>query len=235
MVKGYLMNSAAYMTGAGDTLPSNNQGVERMDLARAFDATPRLLVDQTEILHATGQTFTLSGSVASAAQPFRVTLAWSDAPGTTAGSPWVNDLDLEVSVGGITYLGNVFSGAESAPGGAADIKNNVESVFLPAGTTGDFTVTLRSANLAGDSVHGNDDPTDQDFALILYNAGDETPAIPRIGPSPAALSFSGIAGAQPGQTDPEHPQHRDGASTSAPAPTRPGSRSRPDRGPHPRL
>jgi hypothetical protein len=190
------MNSAAYMTGAGagDTLPSNNQGMGRMDLGRAFDATPRLLVDQTAILRATGQTFTLSGSVARADQPFRVTLAWSDAPGSTAGSPWVNDLDLEVSIGGVTYLGNVFSGAESAPGGTPDIKNNVESVFLPAGTAGDFTITVRATNLAGDGVPGDDDLTDQDFALIVYNASDGAPAIPRIGPSPAALSFSGIAG-----------------------------------------
>ena len=196
MVKGSLMNSAAYMigTGAGDTLPSNNQGMGRMDLGRAFDATPRLLVDQTTILGATGQTFTLSGSVASAALPFRVTLAWSDAPGTTAGSPWVNNLDLEVTVGGVTYLGNVFSGAASAPGGATDTQNNVESVFLPAGTTGEITITVRATNLAGDGVPGNGDPTDQDFALIVYNASDGTPAIPRVGPSPAALSFLGIAG-----------------------------------------
>jgi hypothetical protein len=196
MVKGYLMASTTYMTGAGggDTLPSNNQGMGRMDLGRAFDATPRLLVDQTEILGATGQTFTLSGSVASADQPFRVTLAWSDAPGTTVGSPWVNDLDLEVSIGGVTYLGNVFSGGASVPDGAADIKDNVESVFLPAGTTGDFTVTVRATNLAGDGVPGNDDATDQDFALIVYNATDGAPAIPRVGPSPTALAFSGISG-----------------------------------------
>jgi len=160
MVKGYLMSSAAYMTGAGagDTLPSNNQGMGRMDLARAFDATLRLLVDQTVVLGATGQTFTLSGSVARADQPFRITLAWSDAPGSTAGSPWVNDLDLEVTVGGVTYLGNVFSGAASVPGGATDTMNNVESVVLPAGTTGDFTVTVRAANLAGDGVPGTTTP-----------------------------------------------------------------------------
>src|SRR6185295_3769817 len=73
-------------------------------------------------------------------------------------------------------------------------KNNVESVFLPAGTTGDFTVTVRASNLAGDGVPGNGDPTDQDFALIVYNASDGAPAIPRVGPSPVALAFSGIAG-----------------------------------------
>jgi subtilisin family serine protease len=196
MVKGYLMNSAAYMTGegAGDTLPSNNQGMGRMDLARAFDATPRLLVDQTALLDATGQTVTASGSIVSAAQPFRVTLAWSDAPGSTTGAPWVNDLDLEVSVGGVTYLGNVFRGAESIPDGATDIRNNVESVFLPAGTTGDFTITVRATNLAGNGVPGNDTTTDQDFALIVYNASDGALPVPRVGPSPAALSFSAIAG-----------------------------------------
>jgi hypothetical protein len=194
MVKGSLMASAAYMTGAGDTLPSNIQGMGRMDLGRAFDATPRLLVDQTEVLHATGQTFTLSGSVARADQPFRVTLAWTDAPGTTVGSPWVNNLDLEVSIGGVTYLGNVFRGGASVPGGASDMQNNVESVFLPAGTTGDFTITVRAANLAGDGVPGDDDLTDQDFALIAYNASDGAPAVPRVGPSPAALALLGIAG-----------------------------------------
>jgi hypothetical protein len=197
MIKGYLMNSATHMTGAhaGDTLPSNNQGMGRMDLARAFDAAPRLLVDQTAILSATGQTFTLSGSVARADQPFRVTLAWTDSPGSTTGAPWVNNLDLEVAIGGVTYLGNVFSGAESATGGATDTKNNVESVFLPAGTTGDFTIIVRAANLAGDGVPGNDDATDQDFALIVYNASDGTPAVPRVAPSPGALAFAGIADA----------------------------------------
>jgi len=196
MVKGYLMDSAAYMTGAGagDALPSSNQGMGRMDLGRAFDATPRLLVDQTAVLDATGQTFTVSGSVVSAAQPFRVTLAWSDAPGSTVGAPWVNDLDLEVTVGGVTYLGNVFRGGESVVGGTTDTRNNVESVFLPAGTTGDFTVTVRASNIAGDGVPGNADPTDQDFALIVYNASNGTPAIPRVGPSPATLSFFAIDG-----------------------------------------
>lgn len=204
MVKGYLMSSTTYMTGAGadDALPSNNQGMGRMDLGRAFDATPRLLVDQTEVLDATGRTFELSGSVVDAAQPLRVTLAWSDAPGTTAGAPWVNNLDLQVTIGGVTYLGNVFDGPESVAGGVADIKNNVESVFLPVGTTGDFTITVRATNLAGDGVPGNDDPTDQDFALIVVNASDGSPRVPRIGPSPAALSFTAIAGANRPATQP---------------------------------
>ncbi len=61
-------------------------------------------------------------------------LVWTDAPGHGLGGStpaWNNDLDLVVEAGGSTYRGNVF-GADgwSATGGAADIKNNAEAVFL---------------------------------------------------------------------------------------------------------
>lgn len=196
MVKAFLMNSAAYMTGsgAGGNLPSNSQGMGRMDLGRAFDATPRLMTDQTQMLGATGQIYQVTGSVAASNQPFRVTLAWTDAPGATTGGPWVNNLDLEVTINGQTYKGNVFSGAHSATGGTADGKNNVESVYLPAGTTGNFTVMVRATNIAGDGVPGNADTTDQDFALVIYNANATTTAQPTIGVSPSSLSFAATAG-----------------------------------------
>jgi hypothetical protein len=196
MVKAYLMNSATHMTGVGanDTLPSNNQGMGRMNLGRAFDGTSRMLVDQTTVLGATGQTHQVTGSVSSTGQPFRVTLAWSDAPGPTTGAPYVNNLDLEVTVGGNTYRGNVFSGANSVTGGVADTRNNVESVFIPAGVSGSFTVTVRATNIAGDGVPGNADTTDQDFALIVYNGSAGAPTNPTIGVSPASFSFTATAG-----------------------------------------
>ncbi len=196
MVKAYLMNAATYMTGsgAGGNLPSNSQGMGRMDLGRSFDGGARLLTDQTQVLGATGQTFQVNGSVASSAQPLRVTLAWTDAPGATTSAPWVNNLDLEVTVGGTTFRGNVFSGANSATGGTADSRNNVESVYLPAGTSGNFSVTVRATNIAGDGVPGNADTTDQDFALVVYNANAGGPTPPTIGVSPTSLSFTATAG-----------------------------------------
>src|SRR5205085_10392729 len=163
-------------------------------LGRAFDGTARVLVDQTQTLGATGNTYTVTGSVVSSSQPFRITLAWTDAAGPTTGAPWVNNLDLEVTVGGNTYKGNVFTGANSVTGGTADSKNNVESVFLPAGTTGSFTITVRATNIAGDGVPGNADTTDQDFALIAYNANTGTSTSPTIGVSPSSMSFSATAG-----------------------------------------
>lgn len=115
----------------------------------------------------------------SSSAPFRVTLGWSDAPGPITGAPWVNNLDLEVTVGGTTYKGNVFSGARSVAGGTADGKNNVESVFLPAGASGTFTVTVRATNIAGDGVPGNADTTDQDFAVVISNATSGAAAVAR--------------------------------------------------------
>jgi Subtilase family/Viral BACON domain len=196
MVKATLMNSAAYMSGigAGGNLPSNSQGMGRMDLGRTFDGTARILVDQTQVLGATGQTSQTTGTVADTTKPFRVTLVWTDAPGPTTGAPWVNNLDLEVTVGGVTFKGNVFSGANSISGGTADAKNNAESVFLPAGTSGNFTVTVRATNIAGDGVPGNGDTTDQDFALVVYNGNAGTPTQPTIGVNPPSLSFSATAG-----------------------------------------
>jgi MYXO-CTERM domain-containing protein len=191
MVKAFLMGSTRYMTGTGanDSLYSNNQGTGLMDLGMAFDGAPRLLDDQNpaNLFTATGQTRTFSGVVADGSKPFRVTLAWTDAPGSTAGSAWKNNLDLSVSVGGSTYRGNVFTGANSVTGGSADTQNNVESVFLPAGVSGPYTVTVTATNVNSDGVPSNSTAVDQDFALVVYNTC--TSAAPT--PTDAAARVSG--------------------------------------------
>jgi subtilase family protein len=198
MVKALLMNSAAYLngTGAGGNLPSNSQGMGRMDLGRTFDGSQRILVDQTRVFGSTGETYTATGSVATSTQPFRVTLAWTDAPGVTTAAPWINNLDLEVTIGGQTYRGNVFSGAFSTTGGAADIRNNAESVFLPAGVSGNFTVTVRATNIAGDGVPGNADINDQDFALVIYNGTSDVSIAPAIGVGHISSSFNSTVGSR---------------------------------------
>src|SRR6185503_3596351 len=154
---------------AADTLPSANQGWGLMSLGRALDGVSRLMVDQNQMISNTGQVFTIQGRIADPTKPFRVTLAWTDAPGSAAVNPVVNDLDLQVDFGGQTYLGNQFSGAVSTAGGAPDRLNNLESVWAPVGSSGDFTIRIVGSNIAGDGVPGNGDLTDQDFALVVYN------------------------------------------------------------------
>src|SRR5205085_9329462 len=86
------------------------------------------------------------------------------------------------------YKGNVFSGQYSKAGGTADAKNNVESVFLPAGLTGDFTVLVTAANINSDGVPNEAPSLDQDFALVIYNATATT--VPTY--TPATAAYSGL-------------------------------------------
>jgi hypothetical protein len=178
LTKALIMNTARYMTGVGanDTLPSNNQGMGESDLNNFFDlfGLSHSFHDEiaSELFTATGQSKTFTGNVGTSSKPFRVTLVWTDAPGPTSGNAYVNNLDLQVTVGGNTYLGNVFSGPNSITGGVADVRNNVESVFLPAGVTGPFTVKVIATNIAGDGVPGNGFSLDQDFALVINNGSE---------------------------------------------------------------
>lgn len=156
--------------GANDTLWSNNQGMGRANLGRTFNASAGTLVDQTHVFGTSGETYKLSGILSPFSPPLRVVLAWTDMPGPTVGNAYVNNLDLSVTVNGTPYLGNVFSGATSTTGGSADTRNNMESVFLPAGMIGTFKLIVQATNIAGDGVPGNADVTDQDFALVVYGS-----------------------------------------------------------------
>jgi hypothetical protein len=200
MTKAYLINSATYLTGenAGGDLPADRQGWGLVNLARAFDATNRTLIDQTRLFTESGQTFEIRGSMADRSKPLRVTLAWTDAPGMLIGAALVNDLDLEIVVGGTTlYRGNVFAGNESIGGGEADRSNNVESIYLPAGAipegeAGNFTITVRAANIAGDGVPGNGNALDQDFALVVSNINAPVVDPPPPPPPPKAPAISAV-------------------------------------------
>ncbi|KPL89651.1 S8 family serine peptidase [Ardenticatena maritima] len=171
LLKAYIMAHTTYLTGvaANDTLPSNAQGYGMPNLEMAFDATPRLFVNQSVLFNATGETWTLHGAVADPTKPVVIVLNYTDAPGALGTSPQVNDLDLEVLVDGTLYRGNVFNGQWSAPGGAPDTVNNYEVIRLPAGTSSALSITITASNIAGDGVPNQGDATDQDFALVCYN------------------------------------------------------------------
>ena len=57
---------------------------------RAFDSTAKVFVNQTTVLGDSGQELVFTGEVKDAAQPFRVTLCWTDAPGFSGAAPWVS-------------------------------------------------------------------------------------------------------------------------------------------------
>ncbi len=191
MTKAYLMNAARYMTAVAtnDDLWSNSQGMGEVNLGSAFDGVGRALYDQDpgNLFTNTGDYRMFTGTITDTNQPFRVTVAWTDAPGNTTGDAFNNDLDLTVVAGGQYYRGNVFSGSNSITGGSADPRNNVESVFLPAGVSGSYVVVVTAANINSDGVPNNGYPVDQDFALAIYN-GSPSLVGPMIYSQPASLT-----------------------------------------------
>ncbi|HTI68429.1 MAG TPA: S8 family serine peptidase, partial [Candidatus Limnocylindria bacterium] len=114
MAKAYLMNSTRFLarTNADDSLWSPVQGMGEMNLGTAFDGLPRVLRDQvvSDQFTAAGQSWTYIGNISRSNRSVRVTLAWTDAPGSTIGAALNNDLDLTVTVGSRVYKGNVFNG-----------------------------------------------------------------------------------------------------------------------------
>ncbi len=195
LVRTLLANSTTFMTGelATGDLPHPRQGWGLLNLNRTFDSQPRIIVDQTHTFSDSGQEFLLTGEVKDATKPFRVTLGWTDAPGLSAFAPWVNDLDLEVVINGQVYAANNLKGEVSQPGGAPSSKDNTESVWLPAGTTGTFLVRVRSSNIAGDGVPGNGDLSDQDFALVVYNGESRNAAVAKIATIEIASGSDAVA------------------------------------------
>jgi subtilase family protein len=197
LIKALLLGAATYITGegAGGDLPQVRQGWGRLNLGRAFDDASKIVVNQSHTFTDSGQEFVITGEVKDSGLPFRVMLAWSDAPGFSGAAPWVNNLDLEVTINGQVYRGNHFLGQQSQPGGEPNTKDNVEGVWLPAGTTGAFVIRVRAASIAGDGVPSTGDGTDQDFALIAYNAERKDVAV-------AVLETTAVSGGSDSVADP---------------------------------
>ncbi|MBI1290379.1 S8 family serine peptidase [bacterium] len=172
LLKAYAVHGTRYLTGtgAGGNLPGNGQGFGFAEMNLAFSqAAKRQIVDQTTLLTANGS-YELVGAVDQASEPLRITLCWTDPPGSLSGNSYINDLDLVVEVNGQTYYGNNFNGGTSISGGNRDVRNNTECVFLPANAaSGDMKVRVEARTIAGDGVPGNGISLDQDFALVVYN------------------------------------------------------------------
>ncbi|MFN2138133.1 MAG: S8 family serine peptidase [Candidatus Promineifilaceae bacterium] len=174
LLKAFLAANTNYLIGSGanDNLPSNSQGFGMPDMEAMFSDRARIVVEQAQPpqFNESGQIWTQTVAWDDASLPLRVVLAFTDQPGfLPTGDAHINNLDLEVRVGGKVYSGNVMSGQWSVTGGTADAANNMEAVFLPPQGTGTVEITVRASLIGGDGVPGNNDLTDQDFALVCDN------------------------------------------------------------------
>jgi serine protease AprX len=155
LIKATLINSAVDIEGygngaeeAGQPIPNNHEGWGRVDVGAATTPGERQFVDDITGI-STGDVETYQYNVKQG-QPFKVTLAWSDSPGSPAASKaLVNDVNLCVIApdGTTVYRGNYFSGGWSQPGGSADSTNNVENVYVETPSSGWWTVEVVGHNI----------------------------------------------------------------------------------------
>jgi hypothetical protein len=176
MCKALLVNGADDIAGGPDGrggtlahIPNGDQGWGRLNIAQSVNPQNTFCEDQSHVFTATGQVQQYLIKVVDSSKPLKVTLTWTDAPGTPGAQAWVNDLDLEVTGNGSTYYGNYFQNGWSVSGGSRDNKNNTECVYIQQPTNGTYTITVVAANIAGDAIPGNSTNLDQDYAIIIRN------------------------------------------------------------------
>ena len=186
LVKAAFTAVARNLTGHRDAdgvvmthLLDSRQGWGRMQVAPVLAPVQAVhYLDQSVVFDNTGDSWTQTFVADDPDQPIRIMLAWTDAPGHGLGGStpaWNNDLDLRVTAGGTTYLGNDLDAAGwSTTGGSADYRNNTEGVHLqPAQHAGAVTVEVFAADINSDGLPSEGDGTDQDFALVCYNCRGE--------------------------------------------------------------
>ena len=167
LLKATLINGALNLTpgqyGTGDSQeilgrPDYSQGWGRVDIENSiYPQYPKTIeyFDNPEPLNLSNS-WNVSYDILYTSEPLRVTLVWTDYPGTPIVYPQlVNNLDLVVNGPDDIYYGN----------GAPDTVNNVEGVELIEPVAGTYTIT----------VNGTDVPNGpQNFSLVLSYGHDNT-------------------------------------------------------------
>ena len=148
LLKAVLLN-ATVTTTPGPAAPGDDIGWGLVDLRQVLFQGARRGLRVWDVRNAdglaTGDVFAHVVPVASSDEPLKVTLVWTDPPGTVGSAdPVVNDLDLEVTApdGTTVYRGNALHEGVSVPGGEPDSRNNVEMVLVAEPTPGEWRVSV---------------------------------------------------------------------------------------------
>jgi len=157
-------------------LPDVDQGWGRVCLKNIFrKEPPKLYFDQDQPFTSNNQSRRLLVEVVDINYPLKITLVWTDAPGSpncySSAVALVNDLNLEVKEdrSNNIFKGNVFCNGFSVPGKNFDNLNNIECVYIKK-PEGKYLIQI-IPHLKGQAVYpykcGN---LWQDYALVIDNA-----------------------------------------------------------------
>lgn len=145
-----LLKAMAVNSGENDVaparVPDNNVGWGRINIDNVLyfpgDQRRTLLIDATDGLQHR-EFVEYQVQVTDPGQPFSVSLCWTDVPGNPiVVQQLVNDLDLVVTNGVLTYLGNRMFNGVSLVGAGRDSLNVEECVRVPTPTAGLWTVRV---------------------------------------------------------------------------------------------
>jgi hypothetical protein len=182
LLKAIEINLAYDMTGLGHP-PQISQGWGKVDLTRAFKTDGRYLWNnqQTLLTPSSPNAVSTAIGIKDTTKLVRVTLVWTDAPGSNTTKELVNDLDLVVTgTNGRYVAGNNYdtttgrSKVYAAAGTPSyDRKNNVEQVtFLSADIGSPFQIQVNGISITADAINvwnPNPNTPQQDFALFTEN------------------------------------------------------------------
>lgn len=192
MLRALLVNGAEPMKSniSAPPIPSKIQGWGRLNLANILnDKVHKTYLDQMVVLYNVGDTWTKNLRISDPSQPVKITLTWTDPPGSpntghSINSPaMVNSLNLKVEADGNTWQGNNFENGWSKEGGFDNPKlkgiDNTQNVFLKTGEIKDtFKVTVEALNITTSCYDFSNLYPEQDFAIVIHNAYPDTNATP---------------------------------------------------------
>ncbi len=170
--KALMINTANQypFTGTSHDLTRVHQGWGTSDVGHLYDMRDKLgAVDEAQPL-ANLETANYTAYVDAGEPALRVTMVYTDPPGTTSSSLHrINDLTLKVtSPSAVVYWGNngLLTGNWSVAGGVANTIDTVENVFVENPEAGIWDVQIIASEVNQDS-HVETPELDADFALVI--------------------------------------------------------------------
>ena len=181
--KAVMINTAIQWDMSVPNRSRAQQGFGRVDVRNLYELRNKMLiVDETDVLtNMQSKTYSVRVSQGST-DPLKVTMTYNDPMGSPAAARHrINDLTLKVTApDGTVYWGNnnlgVGGGMWSTAGGAANVVDTVENVFIQTPQAGNWIVEVVASEINADARIETPGVADADYALVASGIERRKPA-----------------------------------------------------------
>ncbi len=172
--KAVMINTAVQWEMAGTDLTRVRQGFGRADLTNLYNLRGKMfVVNETDVLTNLQTKSYTKAVLQNSTDPLKITLVYADPMGSpSATRARVNDLTLKVTApDGTVYWGNnglgVGGGMWSTSGGAANVVDTAENVFIQTPAAGLWTIEVVASELVQDARPETGGVIDADYSLVV--------------------------------------------------------------------